>query len=115
MHNHQHFYILYQALDHQGNNQVVVNQSGNESQINEYYPYGGPWGNASTNQGFQPFKYNGRSALCDASYLKKELDRVHGLDWYDYGARRYDPAYCLFTQISFYRFFNFHLHRHFCP
>ncbi len=53
------------------------------------YPYGGPWGDVSTNQGLQPFKYNG-----------KELDRVHGLDWYDYGARMYDPAFCQFTQID---------------
>lgn len=29
----------------------------------------------------QRYKYNG-----------KELDRTHGLDWYDYGARMYDPA-----------------------
>ena len=43
--------------------------NGNEEQKNEYYPYGGPWGDASTNQGFQPYKYNG-----------KELDLVHGLD-----------------------------------
>ncbi len=49
----------------------------------------GPWGTSSTNQGFQLYKYNG-----------KELDRVHGLDWYDYGARRYDPAYCMFTQMD---------------
>jgi RHS repeat-associated protein len=27
------------------------------------------------------YKYNG-----------KELDRMHGLDLYDYGARNYDPA-----------------------
>ena len=35
------------------------------------------------------FKYNG-----------KELDRVHGLDWYDYGARCYDPAFAQFTQMD---------------
>ena len=58
-------------------------------QTNDYYAYGGPWGNTSTNQGFQPFKYNG-----------KELDRIHGLDWYDYGARRYDPACAQFTQMD---------------
>ncbi len=27
------------------------------------------------------YKYNG-----------KEFDRTHGLDWYDYSARQYDPA-----------------------
>ncbi len=26
------------------------------------------------------------------SYCGKELDRMHGLDWYDYGARHYDAA-----------------------
>lgn len=51
------------------NNRLVVDGNGNEDQKNEYYPYGGSWGDASTNQGFQPYKYNG-----------KELDRVHGLD-----------------------------------
>lgn len=77
------------ACDHQGSNRLVVDGNGNEDQKNEYYPYGGPWGDASTNQSFQPYKYNG-----------KELDRVHGLDWYDYGARRYDPAFCMFTQMD---------------
>ena len=37
----------------------------------------------------QPYKYNG-----------KELDRTHGLDWYDYGARNYDAALCQFTTID---------------
>ena len=34
----------------------------------------------STNQSLQPNKYNG-----------KELDLMHGLNTYDYGARQYDP------------------------
>ena len=80
-----HFFIR----DHQGNNRLVVDGSDNIKQINHYYPYGGPWYYFSTDQGFQPYKYNG-----------KELDRMHGLDWYDYGARRYDPAYCMFTQMD---------------
>ena len=79
-----HFFIC----DHQGNIRLVVDGSDNIKQTNEYFPYGGPWG-GSNDQGFQPFKYNG-----------KELDRVHGLDWYDYGARRYDPAFCMFTQMD---------------
>ncbi len=80
-----HYYIR----DYQGNNRVVVNDSCQVEQTNDYYAYGGPWGDTSNGQGFQPFKYNG-----------KELDRVHGLDWYDYGARRYDPAYARFTQMD---------------
>ena len=67
----------YFLCDYQDNNRVVVSQNGTVEQTNDYYAYGGQWGNTSTNQGFQPFKYNG-----------KELDRVHGLDWYDYGARQ---------------------------
>lgn len=79
----------YYLRDHLGSNRMVVSSEGAVEQKNQYYPYGGPWGDISTNQGFQPYKYNA-----------KELDRVHGLDWYDYGARRYDPAFCQFTQID---------------
>jgi RHS repeat-associated protein len=80
---------LYYLRDHLGSNRMVVSGDGAVEQANEYYPYGGPWGDVSTNQGYQPFKYTG-----------KELDRVHGLDWYDYGARMYDPAFCQFTQMD---------------
>ncbi len=89
----------YFLRDHLGSVRVVLNGSGMVEETTHYYPYGTTFPQTSV----QPYKFCG-----------KELDRVHGLDWYDYGARRYDPAYCLFTQISFYRFFNFHLHRHFC-
>ena len=69
-----HFYIT----DHQGNVRIVANQNGEVEQVNHYYPYGGLMGE-STNSDHQPYKYNG-----------KELDRHHGLDWYDYGARWYN-------------------------
>ena len=69
-----HFYIT----DHQGNVRIVANQDGTIEQINHYYPYGGLMGE-STNSDHQPYKYNG-----------KELDRHHGLDWFDYGARWYN-------------------------
>ena len=79
----------YNLCDYQGNVRLVLDDSCHVEQTNNYYAYGGPWGDTSTNQGFQPFKYNG-----------KEYDHVHGLDWYDYGARHYDPAMARFTQMD---------------
>uniref|UniRef100_A0AB33JH39 RHS repeat-associated core domain-containing protein n=1 Tax=Prevotella sp. GTC17262 TaxID=3236797 RepID=A0AB33JH39_9BACT len=70
----------YYLQDHLGNNRVVVQAGGTVEQVNHYYPFGGLFGE-STGGGTQPYKYNG-----------KELDRMHGLDWYDYGARHYDAA-----------------------
>ena len=68
----------YYLKDHLGSNRVVCNASGSVEQVNHYYPFGGLFGE-STNASTQKYKYNG-----------KELDRVHGLDWYDYGARFMD-------------------------
>jgi len=68
----------------------VINQNGTVEQVNHYYPFGGLFGE-STAGGVQPYKYNG-----------KELDRMHGLDLYDYGARMYDPQLGRFhTQDAF--------------
>ena len=66
--------------DHQGNVRVVVYENAAVKLVNHYYPYGALFAE-STNGGVQPFKYNG-----------KELDRMHGLDWYDHGARHNDAA-----------------------
>ena len=73
-----HFYVK----DHLGNNRMVIHPSSLylQPQVNNYYPYGGLMAN-STNHNQQRYKYNG-----------KELDRMHGLDWYDYGARWMDAA-----------------------
>jgi len=68
----------YYLQDHLGNNRVVCNASGTVEQVNHYYPFGGLFGE-STNGDTQRYRYNG-----------KELDRMHGLDWYDYGARHMD-------------------------
>lgn len=73
--------LSYYNKDHLGNNRAVVNQSGTIEQITHYYPFGGIIADLSSGQDVQPYKYNG-----------KELDRMHGLDWYDYGARNYDAA-----------------------
>ncbi len=76
----------YYLKDHLGNNRVVINQSGAVQQINNYYPYGGLFASSTTGTTNQPYKYNG-----------KEFDTHAGLNWYDYGARHYDPAIARWT------------------
>lgn len=70
----------YFIRDHQGNVRVVVDEHGNVEEVNDYYPLGGLM-SASSRWSVQPYKYNG-----------KELETAGGLNWYDYGARRYDPV-----------------------
>ena len=48
--------------------------------MNHYYAFGVLFGEGVQTSN-QPYKYNG-----------KELDRMHGLDLFDYGARDYDAA-----------------------
>jgi RHS repeat-associated core domain len=70
----------YYLKDHQGNNRVVINQSGTVQQVNHYYAFGGLFGEGIQTSN-QPYRYNG-----------KELDRFQNLDLFDYGARHYDAA-----------------------
>lgn len=67
---------------HLGNNDEVVDAKGVVQQVTNYYPFGAPYADATASKGadVQPYKYNG-----------KELDRMHGLNTYDYGARQHDP------------------------
>ena len=63
-----HFYMK----DHLGSNRVVASTTGEAEQVNHYYPYGSTfYGETSTDHRFK--------------YCGKELDRMHGLDWYDSG------------------------------
>ena len=92
-----HFYMR----DHLGSNCVVASTTGEAEQVNHYYPYGSTfYGETSTDH---RFKYCGRSALRDAfetTWRKKELDRMHGLDWYDSSARYYDHVLGRFHQMD---------------
>jgi RHS repeat-associated protein len=76
------FVFYYLNQDHLGNNREVVDAAGVVRQVTSYYPSGTPYADpaAVMDADLQPYKYNG-----------KELDRMHGLDTYDYGARHYNP------------------------
>ena len=76
----------YFVRDHLGSVRSMADEDGNVLQQNLYYARGGAWGDVCTAPGFQSYKYCG-----------KYLDRKHGLDLYDYGARLYDPAAAFWT------------------
>ena len=76
----------YFVRDRLGSVRSVADEDGNVLQQNLYYAQGGAWGDVCTAPGFQSYKYCG-----------KYLDRKHGLDLYDYGARLYDPAAAFWT------------------
>ena len=74
------FVFYYYNKDHLGNNRELETSTGILCQVTNYYPFGAPYADpdAVLSADRQPYKYNG-----------KELDRMHGLDTYDYGARQY--------------------------
>ena len=83
------FTFYYYTPDHLGNIREVVDASGTVQQVTNYYPFGATYADAATNADFQPYKYNG-----------KELDKMHGLNTYDYGARQYDPILARWDRID---------------
>ena len=68
---------------------MVVNENGTIEQVNHYYPFGGVYGDLSYNGEYQKSKYIG-----------KEFDHMHGLDWYDHGARMYDAAKVAWDRVD---------------
>ena len=48
----------YYLQDHQGNNRVIVDQTGQKKEVNHYYPFGGTFASADGN--VQAYKYNGK-------------------------------------------------------
>ena len=85
----------YYAKDHLGNVRYVDRADPNTginsvAQITNYYPFGGIIDDyANRGMEAQSHLYNG-----------KELDRMHGLNLYDYSARQYDPAIGQFTSMD---------------
>ncbi len=74
------FVFYYYNKDHLGNNRELVDIKARTHQVTSYYPFGAPYADpdAGSDGSQQPYKYNG-----------KELDLMHGLNTYDYGARQY--------------------------
>ena len=74
----------YYLKDHLGNTRVAFNEAGEVMQETHYYPFGlrlkgGAWQQSGASR--NKYLYNG-----------KELEGEDlGLNWFDYGARRYDP------------------------
>lgn len=69
----------------------VLDREGKIVQLNDYYPLGLPYSDTGSMKGtdIQPYKYNG-----------KEFQTMHGLHWYDYGARMYDPIICRWNAVD---------------
>ncbi|WP_306572345.1 RHS repeat domain-containing protein [Segatella buccae] len=85
------FLFYYYNRDHLGNIREVVDDNGNVVQVNNYYPFGSPYCDTSASKApeLQPYKYNG-----------KELDLMHGLNTYDYGARQYNPVVPIWDRVD---------------
>ena len=79
------FTFCYFDRNHLGSTWAVVREDGGLVQSSQYYPYGKSWEGGYS----QPYLYNG-----------KEIDMMHGLEWYDYGARMYDPGICRFMTMD---------------
>ena len=88
----------YTVKDHLGSIRSVVSSDGTVEQINNYLAYGGLQNDVQTGADVQTHKYN-----------EKELDRMYGLDTYDYGARNYDAALGQFTTMDNYCEKYYHL------
>ncbi|GHT41685.1 hypothetical protein FACS189437_08900 [Bacteroidia bacterium] len=81
----------YYLKDHLGNNRVVMEIDNSNSlvmQTTDYYPFGMPYSNGEFPER-QPYKFGG-----------KELDEVHGLNWYDFEARQLSMSIPRFTTMD---------------
>ena len=86
--NKENFALHFFIKDHLGNVRILTDSKGNVEQAIDYYPFGSVIAEGKDSER-QPYFYNG-----------KELDRMNGLDWYDYGARMYENDGLRWGQID---------------
>ena len=86
--NKENFALHFFIKDHLGNVRILTDSKGNVEQAIDYYPFGSVIAESKDSER-QPYFYNG-----------KELDRMNGLDWYDYGARMYESDGLRWGQID---------------
>ncbi|MFR9166174.1 MAG: RHS repeat-associated core domain-containing protein [Dysgonomonas sp.] len=79
----------FQLKDYLGNIRDVVDGNGQTVQRTEYHPFGTPLQQKTGDAGAQPYKFGG-----------KEFDQMHGLNWYDFHARMYDPLLGRFHTVD---------------
>ena len=87
------FTFYYYDRDHLGSVRQVIEAEGTDQgtvvQKMSYYPSGLQLCDNTTDSDVQPNRYNG-----------KELDKMHGLNTYDYGARQYNPVTARWDRVD---------------
>jgi RHS repeat-associated protein len=83
----------YHLKDHLGNVRAVFNSNGTMSQKTDYYPFGMISSITQSGSTDNNYLYNGKE-------LQDDNFGSVALDWYDYGARFYDPQIGRFTTVD---------------
>jgi RHS repeat-associated protein len=89
----------YFVKDHLGSNRLLLAYTDgaiSTIQTTNYYPSGLEMENGYT----QDYSDRGGASKNTYLYNGKEMDRMHGLNMYDYGARWYDPALATWTTVD---------------
>ncbi len=89
----------FSLKDHLGNTRITFDENLNILQEDAYYPYGMSIAglNSGNSSPENKYKYNGKRCT---ERSRSELEGDFGLDWYDYGARFYDPAIARFHTLD---------------